>query len=149
MDQWIGFLGGAALWVKAAHIIFVIFFIASLFMMPRFFIYHHQCAVGSDEDRLWIERENRLRRIIVNPSIILVWLLGLMLAMNGGYWTESWFIAKLVLVTLLSAYHGWMIGYAKKLAAGKRILSDKRLRLMNEVPGIMTALIVILVVVRP
>lgn len=149
MDQWIGFLGGAALWVKAAHIIFVIFFIASLFMMPRFFIYHHQCAVGSDEDRLWIERENRLRQIIVNPSIILVWLLGLMLAMNGGYWTESWFIAKLVLVTLLSAYHGWMIGYAKKLAAGKRILSDKRLRLLNEVPGIMTALIVILVVVRP
>jgi uncharacterized membrane protein len=31
------FLGNAYLWVKAAHIIFVIFLMAGLFMMPRFF----------------------------------------------------------------------------------------------------------------
>jgi hypothetical protein len=36
-----------------------------------------------------------------------------------------------------------------KLAAGRRELEDKRLRMMNEVPGILTALIVVLVIVRP
>ena len=144
-----GFLGATMLWIKAAHIIFVIFLMAGLFMMPRFFVYHHPCAVGSDEDKKWIEREERLARIILNAALTIVWLFGLMLALNGNYWGEGWFIAKLILVIALSGYHGWMIGYAKKLARGERPLSEKRLRLLNEVPGIAAAIIVILVVVRP
>jgi len=144
-----GFLGASVLWVKAAHVIFVIFFMAGLFMMPRFFVYHHQCPVGSDEDGKWIEREDRLRKIILNPSITLVWILGLMLAFNGDYWREGWFIAKFLIVFALSGYHGWMIGYLKKLAKGERPLTEKQLRLLNEVPGIAAALVVILVIVRP
>ena len=144
-----GFLGVTMLWVKAAHVIFVIFLMAGLFMMPRFFVYHHQCAVGSDEDRKWIEREDRLRKIILNPSLVIVWILGLMLAFNGGYWSQGWFHAKLLLVLLLSGYHGWTIGYFKKLKRGERPLSEKRLRMLNEVPGVAAAIIVILAVVRP
>jgi protoporphyrinogen IX oxidase len=149
MDGWTGFLGAALPWVKAGHIIFVIFLMAGLFMMPRFFVYHAQSAVGSDEDAKWIEREDRLRRIILNPSLVIVWILGLMLAFNGGYWTELWFHAKLAVVIALSAYHGWMVGYLKKMKRGERRLSEKRLRLLNEVPGIAAALAVVLVVVRP
>jgi putative membrane protein len=144
-----GFLGATMLWVKAAHIIFVIFFMAGLFMMPRFFIYHSQCPVGSDEDRKWLEREDRLRRIILNPSITIVWILGLMLAFNGGYWTQGWFLAKFAVVFALSGYHGWMIGYYKKLAKGERPMTEKKLRMLNEVPGVAAAIIVILAVVRP
>ncbi|MFC0103928.1 CopD family protein [Sphingopyxis terrae] len=149
MAEWTGFLGVTMLWVKAAHVIFVIFLMAGLFMMPRFFVYHHQCAVGSDEDRKWIEREDRLRKIILNPSLVIVWILGLMLAFNGGYWSQGWFHAKLLLVLLLSGYHGWTIGYFKKLKRGERPLSEKRLRMLNEVPGVAAAIIVILAVVRP
>lgn len=144
-----GFLGVTMLWVKAAHIIFVIFLLAGLFMMPRFFVYHHQCPVGSDEDAKWIEREDRLRRIILNPSIVIVWILGLALAFNGDYWRETWFVAKFLIVVALSGYHGWMIGYFRKLARGERPLTEKRLRLLNEVPGVAAAIIVILAVVRP
>ncbi|MGN6288455.1 MAG: CopD family protein [Sphingopyxis terrae] len=149
MADWTGFLGVTMLWVKAAHVIFVIFLMAGLFMMPRFFVYHHQCPVGSDEDRKWIEREDRLRKIILNPSLVIVWILGLMLAFNGGYWSQGWFHAKLLLVLLLSGYHGWTIGYFKKLKRGERPLSEKRLRMLNEVPGVAAAIIVILAVVRP
>jgi putative membrane protein len=149
MADWAGFLGATMLWVKAAHIIFVIFLMAGLFMMPRFFVYHHQCPVGSDEDKKWIEREDRLRRIILNPSLTIVWLLGLLLAFNGNYWGETWFIAKFILVLALSGYHGWMIGYFKKLQQGLRPLTEKRLRLLNEVPGVAAAIIVILAVIRP
>ena len=144
-----GFLGSAILWVKAAHIIFVIFLMAGLFMLPRFFVYHHQCPVGSDEDGKWIDREQRLLRIIVNPSLMIVWILGLALAFNGDYWHQLWFLAKFLLVIGLSGYHGWMVGYAKKLAKGQRPLTQKQLRLLNEVPGVVAAIIVILVVVRP
>ncbi len=143
------FLGNAYLWAKAAHIIFVIFLMAGLFMMPRFFIYHQETPVGSDEDRKWIDRERKLRVIILNPSIIIVWILGLMLMVNIEAWSMPWFHLKLLLVLLLSGYHGWMVGYSKKLARGVRPLSDRQLRLINEVPGIMAAIIVILAVVKP
>lgn len=42
-----------------------------------------------------------------------------------------------------------MAGYAASLARGERKLTGKRLRLLNEVPGIATALIVVLVIVKP
>tara|TARA_R110000787_G_scaffold130699_3_gene242637 strand:- start:2413 stop:2853 length:441 start_codon:yes stop_codon:yes gene_type:complete len=145
----VSFLGAAYLWVKAAHIIFVIFLMAGLFMMPRFFVYHQECEAGSDEDRKWIEREDKLRRIILNPSLVIVWILGLMLMVDIGAWTMGWFHLKLVLVLVLSGYHGWMIGYAKKLARGERTLSDRQLRMINEIPGILVAFVVILAVTRP
>lgn len=144
-----GFLGATYLWVKAAHIIFVIFLMAGLFMMPRFFIYHQEVPVGSDEDKRWIEREDKLRKIILNPSIILTWVFGLMLAANLGVWSDGWFHAKLLFVLLLSGYHGWIIGYFKKLKRGERPFSDKKLRMWNEIPGILAMLTVIMVVVRP
>lgn len=136
-------------WLKSAHIIFVIFWMAGLFMLPRLFVYHQESAVGSDEDRKWIERESRLIRIILNPSIVIVWIVGLLLAWNIGAFSEGWFHAKLLFVLGLSAYHGWMAGYAKKLARGERVLTDKQLRLLNEVPGVAAAIIVILVVAKP
>ena len=149
MSELAGFLGAATLWVKAAHVIFVIFWMAGLFMLPRFFIYHQESAVGSPEDARWIDRETRLLKIILNPSMIVVWILGLTLAINAGAFTQGWFHAKLLFVLALSGYHGWMAGYAKKLARGQRTLADKPLRLMNEVPGVAAAVIVILAVVRP
>jgi protoporphyrinogen IX oxidase len=144
-----GFLGNTYLWVKAAHIIFVIFLMAALFMMPRFFVYHQETLVGSAEDKKWIEREDKLRRIILNPSLVIVWILGVMLMTNIGAWGFVWFQLKFLFVLGLSAYHGWIIDYAKKLAKGERSMSDRQLRLMNEVPGIAAAVIVVLAVVKP
>jgi len=144
-----GWLGAAYPWVKSAHVIFVIFWIAGLFMLPRFYIYHRVVAPGTAEDALWIERERRLRRIIISPAMILVWVFGLMLAFNIGAFSQPWFHAKLAAVILLSAYHGWAVGYGKKMAKGTRAASDRSLRIMNEVPGIATAVIVILVIVKP
>ena len=76
-----------------------------------------------------------------------MWLLGLLLAVTTGAWTQGWFHAKLGLVLILTAYHIWMAGYAGALARGERKLSGKQLRMINEVPGLAAALIVITVVV--
>ena len=65
------------LWLKAGHIIFVIFWMAGLFMLPRFFVYHQEAEAGSAEESQWIDRERKLLRIILLPSIIVVWVLGL------------------------------------------------------------------------
>ena len=136
-------------WIKAAHVIFVIFWIAGLFMLPRYYVYHQEATPGSVEEKRWIDREKKLRNIIITPAMILVWLFGLTLAFMTGAWSQGWFHAKFALVVALSGYHGWMVAYGKKLARGERPVSGKALRIMNEVPGIATAIIVILVIVRP
>ena len=137
------------LWLKAGHLIFVIFWMAGLFMLPRYFVYHQESARGSPEEALWVERERKLRKIILGPSIALVWLLGLALAFTLGAWDQGWFHAKLLVVIALSGYHGWLAGYAKKLARGERPLEGKTLRLLNDVPGVAVAVIVILAIVKP
>ena len=136
-------------WLKSAHIIFVIFWMAGLFMIPRFFVYHQESAEGSDESTKWVDRETKLIKIILNPSIIIVWVVGLLLAWHIGAMADAWFHAKLLFVLGLSAYHGWMVSYAKKLAQGERTLTGKQLRLLNEIPGVTAAVIVILVVAKP
>ncbi|GAA4642231.1 protoporphyrinogen oxidase HemJ [Pontixanthobacter gangjinensis] len=143
------FLAPIYLWLKAGHVIFVIFWMAGLFMLPRFFVYHQETEAGSLEDTLWAEREQKLLKIILLPSIIIVWVLGLALMSAIQAHTQGWFHAKFLIVILLSGYHGWMAGYAKKLARGERPLQGKALRMINEVPGIAAAIIVILVVVKP
>ncbi|HWT13889.1 MAG TPA: CopD family protein [Allosphingosinicella sp.] len=136
-------------WLKAGHVIFVIFWIAGLFMLPRFYVYHQEAAPGSDEEARWLERERKLRSIIITPAMVLVWVLGLSLAYVTDAWQQGWFIAKFAIVLALSGYHGWMVGYGRKLAAGRRPVGGRALRMMNEVPGIAVVLIVVLVIVRP
>ena len=149
MTELTGFLGPAYLWVKAAHVTFVIFWMAGLFMLPRFYVYHQETAAGSPEDRAWIEREARIRSIILTPAMILVWVLGIMLALHLNAFREGWLGAKLALVIGLSAYQGWLVSYGKKLASGVRPMSGRTLRMINEIPGVAVALIAVLVIVRP
>jgi protoporphyrinogen IX oxidase len=144
-----GWLGNAYLWIKAAHIIFVIFWMAGLFMLPRFFVYHQESPEGSDEEKRWIERETRLTKIILKPAIIIVWVFGLALAVDVGAFSQGWFHIKLLVVLGLSGFHGWMVGYAKKLARGERALEGRKLRLLNEVPGAAAAIIVFMAIVKP
>ncbi|MFA5963864.1 MAG: CopD family protein [Sphingomonas sp.] len=149
-----GFLGNTYLWVKAAHVIFVIFWMAGLFMLPRYLVYHQEAAPGSPEAAAWVEREARIRRIILTPSMVLVWLFGLMLAVNLGLFSGAsglgWLHAKLALVVVLTGYHGWAVSYSKRLAAGTTpALTSKQLRMLNEIPAILVTLVIILVVVRP
>ncbi len=149
LSEYAGFLGAAYLWVKAAHVTFVIFWVAGLFIVPRYYIHHQATTPGSAEDRAWIEREDRARTVILMPAMLITWTLGLLLAVHLGAFDQPWLMAKLLFVLLLSAYQGWISAYGRKLSAGRRELEDKKLRMMNEVPGILTALIVVLVIVRP
>ena len=150
-----GFLGAAYDWVKAAHLIFVIFWMAGLFMLPRYLVYHQEALAAGNaaEAANWVEREGKIRHIILTPAMIVVWVLGIALALNLGLADGApglgWLHLKLLLVFLLTGHHGWTVGYAKKLAAGKPTLTGKQLRMLNEVPALAVTLIVVLVIVKP
>ena len=144
-----GWLGAAYVWVQAAHVIAVIFWVAGLFMLPRFLVYHVEEPVGSAGDAAWVERERRLKRIILTPGLIAVWVLGLCLATSYGFAGNGWLHAKIAVVFLLSGYHGWASAAASKFARGARPYANGTLRLMNEIPALATIIIVVLVVVKP
>ncbi len=151
MTGWpaIGWLDSAYLWVKAAHVVFVIFWMAGLFMLPRFLVYHQEAAVGSDEAKSWAHREERLIAIILNPSMVAVWAIGLALVLNLGAANETWFRIKFVIVIGLTVYQMWMVRYARALGVGRITASGRTLRLLNEIPSLATIAIVILAIVRP
>lgn len=144
-----GWLGDYQLSVKALHIVFVIFWMAGMFMLPRYLVYQHEAAVGSEEDARWAERTRRLRTIIITPAMLLAWLFGLMLAANIGFAGNAWLWAKLAVVTLFSGLHGWLVVLSKRMAAGARPVSERALRILNEVPSLVAIVVVVLAVVRP
>lgn len=144
-------LAGAYPWIVAAHVIFVIFWMAGLFMLPRYLVYHQEALVAgrTEEATLWIDREAKIRSIILTPAMIAVWVLGLTLATVGQHWGEGWLHAKLLFVVLLSGYHGWAVGYARRLATGVMRLDARKLRMINEVPALVATVVVVLVFVKP
>ena len=149
MDALQGWLGNLYPSVKAAHVTVTFFWIAGLFMLPRYLAYQAQEVPGSPQDRKWVERTGKLRKIILTPALIAVWVLGLSVATSYGLAGAGWIHAKLALALLLSGYHGWMVGISKKMAAGQRPLAEKALRLWNEVPALATILFVFLAILKP
>ncbi|SEN54665.1 putative membrane protein [Sphingomonas gellani] len=144
-------MGAYYLWLLAAHIVFVIFWMAAMFILPRYLIHHQEAVIAgrTDEAAEWGARETKLRHVIMTPAMTMVWLLGLTLAFVGQHWGEGWLHAKLVLVVALSGYHGWAVGYARRLGRGEVRLSGRTLRMLNELPALGVVLIVILAVVKP
>ncbi len=136
-------------WLKAGHIIFMVFWMAGLFMLPRQMLYLHTATPGTPDAGQWEARMGLLRKMILTPSLIVVWVLGLLLAYSIGAFSQGWFHAKLLLVIALSGYHGWMVAQSKKMIAGARPLTEKQLRLWGEFPAIVLALVVVLVVIKP
>lgn len=139
------------LWLKAGHIIFAVFWMAGLFMLPRQLIYVQSAAPGSAEEAQWVRRMGLLRKVILTPSLLVVWALGALMAIELGLFAGAaglgWLHIKLAMLALLSAYHGFMVAQARRVADGERPLSEKQLRMLGEVPGLLLVIIVILAVV--
>jgi protoporphyrinogen IX oxidase len=136
-------------WLKSGHIIFVVFWMAGLFMLPRQMLYCLSAAPGSPEEALWADRMGKLLAIILTPSIVAVWILGLALAAGLDVWDQGWLHAKLALVVALSGLHGYLAAQARKMARGLRPLSERQLRMWGELPALLLVLIVVLVVTKP
>lgn len=142
-------LSSIYLFLKSGHVIFMVFWMAGLFMLPRQCIYMLDHAPGSEGEAKWASRMGKLRNIILTPSLIIVWVLGLSLAYGGGWFSSGWLHAKLTLVLAMTGYHGWLVGQTKKMARGERPLTEKQLRMIGEVPGLLLVLIVFLVYLKP
>ena len=139
------------LWLKAIHIIAVIFWMAGLLYLPRLYVYHSQAIIGGEMDEALKIQERNLLRIIMNPAMIVAFVVGLILigyrldAMTASFWLP----VKIILVFGLVGFHGFLAAQRKKFERGERPKSEKFFRIINEVPSFAAIFIVILAIVEP
>jgi putative membrane protein len=137
------------LWIKAAHVIAVIAWMAAMLYLPRLFVYHAEAPAGSPQSETFKVMEQRLLRFIATPAMIATWILGLWIAYDGGWFSSGWLHAKLLLVLILSGVHGFFAKTVREFTADKNRRPSRFYRMINEVPTVLMVLAVILVVVKP
>jgi len=135
--------------VKSFHIIFVVAWMASLLIYPRYKIHQMSGVPDGELSSAMQEASARLRRIIMTPSFILVWALGLtMIALNPALLQQGWLHAKIALLLVLSGMHGWLVVIGRKIDRGETPLKAGTLRMLNEVPFLLMIVIVILAITK-
>ncbi len=135
--------------IKVIHILAVISWMAGLLYLPRLFVYHCAASKGSELSETFKVMEYRLLRFIMTPAMIVSWSAGLWLSIAVYGFAGGWLHAKLLLVLLLSAAHGYMAVVVKSFATDGNQKSHKFYRVLNEVPTLLMIGIVVLVVLKP
>lgn len=139
------------LWVKAFHLIFVVTWFSAMFYLPRLFVYHAMCEDEAGNARFKV-MERKLYRGIMTPSAILTlvfggWLLSFYSMEQIA--TMHWLHAKLTLVFLLFAYHGFCGRLVRQFAANQNTRTHLFYRWFNEIPVLILIAVIILAVVKP
>jgi putative membrane protein len=139
------------LWIKAAHVMSVIAWMAGIFYLPRLFVYHAATPVGSQQSETFKVMERRLLRGIMTPALIATFVFGTWTALDAGWFSGDglWLDVKFVLVLVLAAFHGACAKWRKDFEADRNKNTERFYRIANEVPTLLVFAIVILVVVKP
>ena len=139
------------LWIKSIHIFAVIAWMAGMLYLPRLFVYHAEAGPGTPQSETFKVMERRLLKGIINPSMIATWVAGLWLAVNGDWFTpgNGWIHVKILLVVILSGIHGMLSAGVRRFAEDRNTKSSRYWRILNEVPAVLLAIIIVLVVVKP
>jgi putative membrane protein len=140
---------GLYLWLKALHVIAVIAWMAGMLYLPRLFVYHCEAEAGSKQSETFKVMERRLLRAIINPAMIATWVVGLWLAIEGGFFRSGWLHAKIALVVILSGVHGLLARWTREFAEDRNVHSQRFYRIVNEIPTLLMIGTVILVIVKP
>ena len=117
--------------------------------LPRLFVYHADAERGSKASETFKTMERRLLKGIMTPAMIVTWLSGLYIAYAFDFFRAGWLHAKLTLVVIMSAFHGYLVGRVRAFAADRNDKSARFYRIINEFLTVLMIGIVILVVVKP
>ena len=136
-------------WLKALHIIAVISWMAGMLYLPRLFVYHAAAEPGSEQSETFKVMERRLLKFIMLPAMIVTWLVGIVLVLQGQFFGAAWFQIKFALVLAMTILHGMFTQWVREFAFDRNRRTHKFYRIVNEIPTILMILIVVLVAVKP
>lgn len=139
------------LWAKAFHIISMVAWMSGMFYLPRLYVYHCDTRPGSAESERFKVMERRLLKQIMNPAMIATWTFGIILVLTPGVinWSWGWWHVKLAAVIAMSGLHGFYARWRKDFLHDRNHRPSRFYRIANEIPTLLLALIVIMVIVRP
>ncbi len=136
--------------IKSLHIVAVISWMVGLLYLPRLYVYHNETKNNSDMDTTFLKMEYRLYNYIMNPALLVSFLLGLYLLYENKYLLyENYFLIKFFLVLILMLFHLYLNSLYKDFKKGYRIKKTKFYRIINEIPTILMILIILLIIVKP
>ena len=144
-----GFLGGSYLWIKALHVIAVMAWMAGMLYLPRLYVYHCAAEKGSKQSETFKIMERRLLRAIINPAMIVSWLLGFALVAHLDAWGQGWMHGKFALLIAMQLIHAGFARWRRHFAQDANRHDALFYRVMNEVPTLFMIGIIILVIVKP
>jgi protoporphyrinogen IX oxidase len=138
-------------WIKSAHIVSMIAWMAGLLYLPRLFVYHAMAPAGSDKSETFKVMERRLQRGIMVPAMLATWGFGLVLAGTPGVvdWRMGWIWTKVALVVGLTIFHVLLSRWRNAFSADRNRHPARFYRMVNELPTLALIAIVLLVVVKP
>lgn len=136
-------------WIKSLHVIAIIAWMAGMLYLPRLFVYHVDAEPGSKQSETFKVMERRLLKAIINPSMVVAWVLGLWMAWELEAWTDGWFHVKFLMVLIMSGVHGHLVKHVKLFAKDANTRSTRYFRILNEVPTVLMIIIVIMVIGKP
>ena len=121
-----------------------------LLYLPRLYVYHNEAKNNSDMDTTFLKMEYRLYNYIMNPALLVSFLLGLYLLYENKYLLyENYFLIKFFLVLILMLFHLYLNSLYKDFKKGYRNKKTKFYRIINEIPTILMILIILLIIVKP
>lgn len=151
----IGFLASHYDWLKALHVISVIFWMAGLLYLPRLFVYQIEATEkhggpGGELAEALKSHQRLLLKRIMNAAMIATWVFGLLLLwVNSSLLSFGWMHAKLLCVVLMTGAHIYFARTRRLLESDQDVGGSKRWRLINEVPALLAIIIVIMAVAEP
>lgn len=136
-------------WILALHIIAMVAWFAGLFYLPRLFVYHAMSEDAISHAR-FKTMEHKLFWMIMTPAGILTTLFGAwLLHLRPELLHHTFFIVKLLLVSLLWCYHVYCGYLMEELKYDRNRFSHRFYRFFNEIPTILLFGIVIMAIVKP
>lgn len=100
-------------WIKAVHLISMVILVSG--MLLNGFLFRNIAPTSQDGGRIYAAAL-AFNRYFVGTALALVWIAGLTLVWMTGVHKDGWFIAKFVIVFILSGIHGAQTGRLAKLA---------------------------------
>ncbi|WP_037585202.1 CopD family protein [Stenoxybacter acetivorans] len=136
------------LWLKLIHVFFVIAWFAGLFYLPRIYVNLAMSAPASAEyQRLLVMAQKLLR--FMTPLGILALIAGVWVVFVNHWWSFGWVHVKLLLGLLLFTYNMGCLKLLRNFERGQNKRSHRWYRVFNEVPVLLMAAALYLVIFKP
>ncbi|VAY87532.1 Protoporphyrinogen IX oxidase, novel form, HemJ [hydrothermal vent metagenome] len=141
MDYYLG--------IVTFHVVAVISWMAVLFYQPRLYAYHTEYKDKKEFVDIVKIQEYKMYKYIRVPALWSTVLSGiLMIYANPSLLQESWMIAKLIVLILVIAYSFSLDYFMKILKDDRCTKSGQFFRAYNEVPTLLSILIVTFVITK-